>query len=86
MTWFRTKREARREVEERGYVLGQGPLNEDDHEGHSGDHGFGSRLYYYHPDGPLQDNGLARVTATVSRVGREWATSYFGEELLESGR
>lgn len=46
--------------------------------GESGDHGYGSRLYYKRADAPLNDYGYPlKGHATVSKVGRKWFISEF---------
>jgi len=77
MTYYPTKCEAVKAVAALGYVTGE-DINGDGYEGESGDHGWGSRLYFHLPSHGYAANGLALVHCTVSQVGREWATSFFG--------
>jgi hypothetical protein len=62
-----TKREAIKKVQAAGYTEFQG-------EGESGDHGYGSRLYYAKPNAPVNRFNVPLNIATVSKVGREWLT------------
>lgn len=47
--------------------------------GESGDHGYGSRLYYAAPGAPRNSFGHPLKHAEVSRVGREWFMVEFGK-------
>jgi hypothetical protein len=64
------KQQAINEVRAKGYTVKDG-------EGESGDHGYGSRLYFSKPDSPRNRYNVPLVTAVVSKVGRDWLTSYF---------
>ncbi len=78
MTFHPTKRAAIKEIKDNGFVPGQRKNDIAESLGESGDHGYGSRIYFQKLDGGYNDYGFALVHATASKVGREWATSYFG--------
>lgn len=48
--------------------------------GESGDHGYGSRLYFAKPNGPVNQHGWPLERGEVSKVGRVWAYTIFTHE------
>jgi hypothetical protein len=69
-----TKREALKIVEGLGYTHHFAT-------GEAGDEGFGSRLYYKHPDAPLNEFGMPTdLHGTVSLSPDGWYVSDFGRK------
>ena len=66
------KQQARKEVARLGYTIHDGV-------GESGDYGYGSREYYHKPEARMIGRVPQDKHATISRVGREWLISEFGQ-------
>lgn len=69
--FFATKAQAVASLKSKGYIP-TGDLGE------SGDHGYGSRIYFR--NSKTDHAVLCNHDATVSKVGRQWATSIFDEK------